>query len=125
MANVSSVRSLSGHQPPTDRTRQPGPETETFGARLRRLRVTRGLSQTQLAAALNISVPAVSGWEKDRARPRHGRLAALGDLLGVSVAELMGNNDREFSPDFLAECRAQIARIVGTAPEKVRILIEL
>lgn len=97
---------------------------ESFGSRLRRLRVTRRFSQTQLAAALDVSVPAISAWEKDRTRPRHGRVEALGALLGVSVAELMGGDSREFTPDMLAESRAHIARVVGTTPDKVRILIE-
>ncbi|MBJ7439776.1 MAG: helix-turn-helix transcriptional regulator [Sphingopyxis sp.] len=101
-----------------------GSETEAFGARLRRLRRTRQLSQAQIAAALGISVPAVSAWEKGGARPRHGRMEALSRLLGVSTAELLGSDDREFSPDMLAESRAHIARIVGTTPDKVRILIE-
>ncbi len=98
--------------------------TESFGTRLRRLRVTRRLSQMQLAADLNVSVPAISAWEKDRTRPRHGRIDALGALLGVSTAELLGSDGREFSPDMLAESRAHIARVVGTTPDKVRILIE-
>jgi transcriptional regulator with XRE-family HTH domain len=98
--------------------------SESFGARLRRLRLKRRLGQTQLAAALDVSAPAVSAWEKDRARPKHDRLDALGQLLGVSVAELLGDDVGEFSPDMLTESRAQIARIVGTTPDKIRILIE-
>ncbi len=99
-------------------------DIESFGARLRRLRVSRRLSQTQLAAHLSVSVPAISGWEKGRTRPRHGRIEALGALLGVSTAELLGTDSGKFSPDMLAESRAHIARVVGTTPDKVRILIE-
>ncbi|WP_268239162.1 hypothetical protein [Sphingopyxis bauzanensis] len=41
-------------------------------------------------------------------------------MLGVSTAEL----DSEFTPVLLATSRADIARVVGTTPDKVRILIE-
>ncbi|MBK6413485.1 helix-turn-helix transcriptional regulator [Sphingopyxis sp.] len=97
--------------------------TKSLGTRLRQLRVTHRRSQMQLATKFNVSVPAVSAWEHDRPRPRHGSIAALGKLLGVSTAELLGSNGREFSPDVLAESRAHIARVVGTTTEKVRILI--
>lgn len=106
----------------------PGPmpcrDDKSFGARLRRLRRMRRLSQTQLASALGVSVPAVSAWEKDRARPHHSRIGALGRILGVSAAELLGTDAGRLSTDLLAESRVEIARLVGTTPEKVRILIE-
>ncbi|WP_444810425.1 helix-turn-helix domain-containing protein [Sphingopyxis solisilvae] len=106
----------------------PGPAPyqadEPFGARLRRLRRLRRLSQTQLANALRVSVPAVSAWEKNRSRPRHARIEALGRVLGVSSAELLGSDAGRLSADLLAESRIEIARLVGTTPEKVRILIE-
>ena len=124
MASESNVRPLPDGQMALDPLQQARPGTESFGTRLRRLRLTRRLSQMQLATNLNVSVPAISAWEKDRTRPRHGRIEALGELLGVSTAELLGSDGREFSPDMLAESRAQIARVVGTTPDKVRILIE-
>lgn len=124
MASESNVRPMPGTGPATDLAHDIRPAGESFGSRLRRLRVTRRLSQMQLAAHLDISVPAISAWEKDRTRPRHGRIEALGALLGVSTAELLGTDSGELSPDLLAESRAHIARVVGTTPDKVRILIE-
>ncbi len=124
MVGESNVRSMPGVGPVTDLTHDMRSAGESFGSRLRRLRVTRRFSQMQLAAHLNVSVPAISAWEKDRTRPRHGRIEALGALLGVSTAELLGTDGSEFSPDMLAESRAHIARVVGTTPDKVRILIE-
>jgi transcriptional regulator with XRE-family HTH domain len=124
MASEINVGSLFNDQATMDLPQQAPLRTETFGARLRRLRRSRRLSQAELASALNVSAPAISGWEKGRARPRHGRVAALGKMLGVSTAELLGSDDREFAPDLLAASRADIARVVGTTPDKVRILIE-
>lgn len=124
MARENDVRPAPGARPATDVQQDRRSGSESFGARLRRLRVTRRLSQQQLAAHLGVSVPAISAWEKDRTRPRHGRIEALGALLDVSTAELLGTDGGEFSPDMLAESRAHIARVVGTTPDKVRILIE-
>ncbi|MBW8295877.1 hypothetical protein [Sphingopyxis sp.] len=45
-------------------------------------------------------------------------------MLGVTTAELLSSDDREFTPVLLAASRADIARIVGATPDKVRILIE-
>lgn len=124
MASESNARPSTDDRPATDLPQTAQSGTESFGARLRHLRVTRRLSQMQLAAYLNVSVPAISAWEKDRTRPRHGRIKALAELLRVSTAELLGGEGREFAPDMLAESRAHIARAVGTTPDKVRILIE-
>jgi len=124
MASENNVRPTPGARSATALMSDARSGSESFGTRLRRLRVTRRLSQMQLAAHLDVSVPAISAWEKDRTRPRHGRIEAIGELLGVSTAELLGNDRREFSPDMLAESRAHIARVVGTTPDKVRILIE-
>ena len=123
MASERNVRLVPDLQPASDLRQQAQSVMESFGTRLRRLRVTRRLSQIQLATVLNVSVPAISAWEKDRSR--HRRVEALGAFLGVSTAELLGSADREFSSDMLAESRAQIARVMGTTPDKVRILIEL
>ena len=122
--DVAGVSRLMASQGANDAAELSASSRESFGTRLRRLRLKKRLSQVQLAAALDVSVPAVSAWEKDRARPKHGRLDVLGHVLDVSVSELLGNDVPEFSPDMLAESRAQIARIVGTTPDKVRILIE-
>lgn len=124
MTIKSDGHPVPGNPNITDLPQQVNSGTESFGTRLRRLRLTRRLSQMQLATSLHVSVPAISSWEKGRTRPRHRRIAALGELLGVSTAELLGGEAREFSSDRLDESRAHIARVVGTTPDKVRILIE-
>lgn len=124
MANDHNAVAAAGDQPECGTMPIGARDDASFGARLRQLRRTRGLSQTDLAARLNVSVPAISAWEKGRARPRHSRIAALGRILGVSDLDLLGQGHGAATPDPLAESRGQIARLVGTTPDKVRILIE-
>lgn len=98
---------------------------DEFGARLQRLRVRRGLSQSDLAAAMNVSAPSISGWEKGRARPKEGRIQALADLLQVPLPELLGERESEGIRTLIDRSRGEIARAVGTTADKVRIVIEL
>lgn len=101
------------------------PGDEAFGARLQRLRVRAGLNQAEIADRMNVSAPAVSGWEKGRARPKHGRMAALAEILGVQTAELLGDHAPEELHDLIDRSRRQIALAMGTSEDKVRIIIEL
>lgn len=104
---------------------EPSPLAERFGARLQRLRAAKGLSQADLADRMGVSAPSISGWEKGRARPKNNRIAALAELLGVPVSELLGDPAPERLQDLIDRSREQIARALGTASEKVRIVIEL
>jgi transcriptional regulator with XRE-family HTH domain len=97
---------------------------EGFGARMRRLRAEKGISQSDLAAALDVSSAAVCGWELDRTRPRMQRMHRPADLLGVSTGALLGLEPLEFHGKF-EQSRRDIAHIAGTTPDKVRIFIEL
>ena len=73
---------------------------ETFGARLRRLRLARQVrrldewSATAVARKLGVSVMSMYWWERDRNHPSPERLAQLAELLGCSEAYLRcGDND--------------------------------
>lgn len=96
-----------------------------FGARLQRLRIRKGLSQIDIAAHLGVSAPSISGWEKGRSRPKHARLDALADLLGVSLSELLEEPEPEGIHELIDRSRDQIARAMGTTSDKVRITVEL
>lgn len=97
---------------------------ESFGARLQRLRTAKGLTQAQIADHLHVSEPSISAWEADKSRPKAGRIEALSTLLGVRVVELMGHEKPEDLDGLVAQAKQDIARAVGTAPEKIRISIE-
>ena len=61
----------------------------TLGEKLQLLRRSRGLSQEQLAAELDVSRQAVSKWESGASDPSTSNLLALARLYGVSAEELL------------------------------------
>ena len=57
----------------------------TLGQNIYRLRTERGLSQGDLAEALDVSRQSVSKWETGESLPDTNKLLAIGRLLGVTV----------------------------------------
>ena len=53
----------------------------TYGERIKQARERKGLTQEQLAEALEVSRQAVSKWEMDLSRPARGKLARLAEAL--------------------------------------------
>ena len=98
---------------------------EAFGVRLKQLRKAKGMTQGQMAAQLGVSMPAICAWETGKARPRDARMKALANALGIPMSELFGPDVPELLDDLLVRSREQIARMVGTTPDKVRIMIEI
>jgi len=70
----------------------PRPQTPAspFGARLIDLRKARGLTQTQLADAIDSTQRAISHYEAVADYPPAGVLVALAHALGVTTDELLG-----------------------------------
>lgn len=60
-----------------------------IGKIIKRLRLSSGLTQEQLAERLHISGQAVSKWENETALPDIVLLPALADCFGVTIDELM------------------------------------
>jgi transcriptional regulator with XRE-family HTH domain len=104
----------------------PNPSSEALGARLNRLRREAGLTLAEVATSLGVSKPTVWAWEKGKARPLPERLDAIAAALGVTSDMLAPGpgSDGEISA-VIAECRERIAAACGTAPQSVRIMIEL
>lgn len=65
-----------------------------FGKKITMLRKKLGLTQTELAARLNVSDKAISKWERGAGFPEITQLPALSDVFGVSVDYLMKGNSR-------------------------------
>ena len=97
---------------------------ESFGLRIRRLRLALTMSQGQLARQMAVSVPAVCGWEADRARPKPQRMDELAKILGVGLSELLGHQEATNLQRQIAEARQAIAKAAGVREGRVRINID-
>ncbi len=68
--------------------RKPDPLDAKVGAKIRVLRVSRGLSQTDLADEIGVTFQQVQKYEKGANRVGASRLSQIANVLGVSVGEL-------------------------------------
>ena len=68
-------------------TRKSGPLDAMVGARIRMLRVNRGVSQTVLAERIGVTFQQVQKYERGANRVGAGRLAQIASVLDVSVGE--------------------------------------
>lgn len=68
---------------------------------IRVLRKSKGLSQEELAAKLNVVRQTVSKWEQGLSAPDSDMLMAISDALGAPVSTLLGETVKEAGPDEL------------------------
>ena len=59
---------------------------------IRELMEAKGITGVQVARALNVTPPAVSGWVTGRTMPDSDKLPALADLLSCSIDALYGRD---------------------------------
>lgn len=97
----------------------------TMGKQLEQLRKKRGMTLADVAGQLGVSKPTVWAWEKGKARPVESRLPDIAKALDISSQELAAMAVPPAVNDLLDHSRRKIADAFGTAPEKVRIMIEL
>ena len=92
-----------------------------FSERLRELRQNKGLPQSQLADALNISKSAISMYELGKREPDLETLEGIADFFNVDINYLIGKEDG--SMYYLAPEAAEIAQEVQQRPE-LKILFD-
>lgn len=63
---------------------------ETFGERLKNLRLERNLGQIALAKELDVGKSVISLWEQNKCEPTLGKLIAMAKFFDVSVDYLAG-----------------------------------
>ena len=68
--------------------KKPDPLDAMVGAKIRILRIDRGLSQTDLAHQIGVTYQQIQKYEKGANRVGAGRLARFAAVLGVSIGEL-------------------------------------
>jgi len=74
--------------------RQPNTTDVYIGKRLRMLRLSKGLSQTDIASQLGITFQQIQKYENGRNRIGAGRLQEMANLLGVSAAYFFKDGPR-------------------------------
>lgn len=62
--------------------------------RLKELRETKGISQKQLAVALNISQGAIGNWESGTRKPNSEYIKNIADYFGTTTDYLLGADDK-------------------------------
>ena len=66
-----------------------------FGDRVRELRLSKGLSQEELAFRVNIHRTYIGGIERGERNPSLKNIAAIANALGVTLSELFSFRSRE------------------------------
>lgn len=70
---------------------------EGFGKRLKELRQTAKITQSDLADKLNLHPQTVSKWERGLSEPDIAQLGELAAALGISLEKLLGREETEIS----------------------------
>lgn len=68
-------------------------------SKLRELRKTKNMTQSELAKEINVSEKTISRWEKDKTLMKANKAKELADFFGVTVGYLLGFSDEEKRPD--------------------------
>ena len=63
---------------------------ETFGERLRALRIEKDIGQVRLAKELQVGKSVISLWELDRCEPTLSKLVVIAEYFDVSIDYLAG-----------------------------------
>ena len=69
----------------------------SIGENIRRVRITKGLSQQQLANSMSVERSTVAGWESGRRIPDVDMLVRVAKALNVPITSLIDKKDREKS----------------------------
>ncbi|MDP5102576.1 MAG: helix-turn-helix domain-containing protein [Erythrobacter sp.] len=129
---AAQLQGMSPPKPAPTATYSPQPRSnapDMLGIQINRLRREAGLTLADVAAVLGVSKPTVWAWEKGKSHPLPERLNAIAAALGVEpavLAQAAGSTGASSAASAVIEdCRTRIAAACGTAPDAVRIMIEL
>ena len=98
--------------------------------RLRQVRLSRGMSQQELAEALHASQAAISGWETGKYDPGMKNWKAIADLFGVPVDYLIDDSTDEKEetssgiPDEVMSAAEAIMRLPPEAQKEARAYLD-
>lgn len=115
---------LQGAVAPGGTTTGTARHRESFGGRVQRIRLSKAMSQRQLARLMNVSDAAVCGWELNRTRPKSLHMDELARVLDVSLAELLGHPEENNLLAQIASARETIAHSARVSEDRVKIQID-
>ena len=96
-------------------------DKEKTGQLITELRKEKGMTQKQLAEALNVTDKAVSKWERGLSFPDISMLEPLSELLDISIMELLaGERQDEDKPMSREEAEDLINASVELGDEEIR-----
>lgn len=95
----------------------------TIGENIKRLRKSKNITQEQLAEVVNLSVTAISKWERGETYPDITMLYPLAYFFKVSVDELLGYDEAKLTAEIEA-ILSQYFELIYDNPKEARKLIE-
>lgn len=108
---------MTGKRPAAVMTNQGGSE---FGAIISAARARKGMTQSELARRLGVSVSAVGNWEAGLRRPDLNIVPALCQTLGITLGALFGIAPR--TDEVSLEARAMLRGYKALTPDNRRIV---
>lgn len=81
-----------------------------FGETLKRLRLSKNMTQAELGKAVGISQTAIANWEVSARQPSVDTVVLLADFFGVSVDVLLGRPSDEKKEDDSYDIRERLRR---------------
>lgn len=106
--------------------RAPSKPAPAFGAQLATLRKARGLTQAQLADALDLSVEMLAYYERRASNPSADFIAKAAAFFGVSADDLLALNTRAARKPGPPSQLAQLTERLGRLPRsKQKVVVEI
>ena len=90
-----------------------------LGERVRKARISKGMSQRELAGELGLTQAAISQFEKGQRLPTHKNLRKMSYILDLDVTELAGEDQGEFERAIL------VKNLQGLSPEAISKINEI
>lgn len=85
----------------------------TFGEKLQKLRLQKGLSQDTLSEMLGVSRQAVSKWERDETMPEVEKVLRISEIFGVSLDALLKDAPQAPQPEAPQEKKRDIGKQIS------------
>ena len=88
----------------------------------------KGKSPSGVALEIGLSKTAVNGWKQGRSNPTDATAQKVADYFGVTVAELLGENEQKNKPttgtdDELTEDEIYFLKLYRSIPEQEREMV--